>query len=87
MSRRLDPNRPKVPEVAPLVAAYLAKDDNGAGGSLHILLSDYNVDDEDVDFCIQWAKDRGDADGVALGQTLRRMSKTQRLKLAARSGA
>lgn len=75
-------DRPTVPEVLPSVRAYCAKPGNAVGGSLHIVLEDNNVDDSDVEFCRQWAVERGDIEGVALAETLLRMSKTQRLKLA-----
>ena len=81
-----DPARkPTVPEVLPLVLAYRAKPGNNVGGSLHIILDDCNVKDSHVAFCRQWAEDHDDADGVKLAEILARMSKTQRLKLAAHS--
>lgn len=51
-------------------------------GALHIVLGDLNVEDCHVDFCIEWALNKGDQEGVALGRLLRIMSRTQRLKLA-----
>ncbi len=74
-------NRPTVPEVLPMARAYMYEPGHGAGGSLHTVLGDCNVRDADVDFCARWAEEQGDADGVALARLLRRMSKTQRLKL------
>jgi hypothetical protein len=74
--------KPNVPDVAPIVRAYYALPGNGAGGSLHIALDDGNVRDSDLDFCIERAEERGDEHGAALARVLRRMSKTQRLKLA-----
>jgi hypothetical protein len=77
-------SKPTVPEVLPLVRAYCAKPGNWNGGSLHIVLADDNVSDSDVQHCIEWARERGDDDGAALGEILLRMSKTQRLRLASR---
>lgn len=74
--------KPTVPEVLPLVRAYYAKPGNGAGGALHVVLDDYNVGDDNVQFCLDDARALGDDDGVALAKVLLRMSKTQRLKLA-----
>ena len=74
--------KPTVPEVMPMVRAYYAEPENVCGGSLHIVLDDCNVRDSDVEFCIEYAKERGDRAGVLLGEILRRMSKTQRLKIA-----
>jgi hypothetical protein len=76
-----DMPKPTVPEVLPIVHAYIAKVGNAAG-SLHIVLDDGNYSDDNVRFCIQWAMDHGDDDGVALGKLLLRMSRTQRRKIA-----
>lgn len=76
--------KPTVPEVLPLVAAYYSIRNNGAGGSLHTVLDDGNVHDHSVQFCIEYAGD-SDFRGRALGHILLAMSKTQRLKLGARS--
>lgn len=77
------PIKPTVPEVLPLVRAYYAKPGNGAGGNLHIVLDDYNVRDDDVQFCLDLAEQFNDEDGAALAKLLLKMSKTQRAKLAA----
>lgn len=74
--------KPTVPEVLPLVLEYVSRPENGAGGSLHIILEDQNVTDADVRFCLEHARECGDADGVALAELLLRMSRTQRLKLS-----
>ena len=73
--------RPTIPDVLPLVRAYLAKEGNICGGSLHIVLEDGNVADCDVTFCIEWAREHGDPEGEKLGQLLLTMSRTQRLKI------
>ena len=71
-----------IPEVLPLVEAYLAKEGNGAGGSLHLVLEDGNTDPRSIRFCIAEARKAGDTDGVELGETILGLSKTQRKKLA-----
>jgi hypothetical protein len=73
--------KPTVPEVQPLVAAFYALPENGAGGSLHVVLDDGNVADGHVEGCIEYAEKRGDAIGAALGRLLMLCSKTQREKL------
>lgn len=78
-----DTKKPNIPTVQPLVDAYYHLPNNGSGGSLHIVLEDYNVQDSSVQFCIEWAKKDNDIYGVLLGKILLRMSKTQRLKLGA----
>jgi hypothetical protein len=73
--------KPTVPDVISLVQDYYAQPLNGAGGSLHIVLDDGNVEDGSVDHCIEFAKESGDVDGERLGQLLRSMSATQRKRL------
>lgn len=78
--------KPTVPEVLLLVREYLAKGGNSAGGSLHIVLEDGNVEDCHVEFCLGFAKERGDVDGERIAGLLLQMSRTQRRKLAAMRG-
>jgi hypothetical protein len=78
--------KPECPDVLPLVREYYSQWKNGAGGSLHVVLDDGNVDDCFVDGAIGYALSTGDVDGMALGAVLRMMSKTQRLKLATDRG-
>jgi hypothetical protein len=72
-------NRPSVPEVLPFVRAYY--NDHAAGGSLHIVLDDGNLEDGNIQFCIEWAEEHGDAAGAALGRLLLEMTRTQRAKV------
>lgn len=72
---------PTCDNVAPLVREFYAMPSNGAGGSLHIVLDDGNVEDSHVDFCIQFAIEREDPFGKWLARVLRLMSTTQRKKL------
>lgn len=76
------PRKLTVPEVKPLVAAYIALPGNSCGGSLHIVLDDENVDDCHVEFCIGYAQRCNDTAGYILALILMTMSKTQRCKLA-----
>ena len=71
-------DRPTVPEVLPLVRAYYAKPGNEAGGNLHIVLDDGNVEDSSIRFCVEGSVREMDLDGVSLCQKLLAMSKTQR---------
>lgn len=73
--------RPSVLDVHPLVKAYYARPGNGVGGSLHLVLDDGNVSDDDVRFCIRAARDRADIHGYQIGVLLLSMSRTQRKKL------
>jgi hypothetical protein len=74
-----------VPDVLPLVREYYAMPGNGAGGSLHIVLDDLNLDDDSVAWSVKRARERGDGYGERLGIILLAMSRTQRLKLAQHS--
>lgn len=71
-----------VPDALPLVRRYYALPGNICGGTLHIVLDDHNVEDSSVDYCLKFAEEESDHAGQALAMVLRRMSRTQRLKLA-----
>lgn len=71
-----------VPMVLNDFLAYQARPENGAWGSLHIVMEDENVRDGNVRFCEQWARDRDDDEGVRLARILQSMSRTQRLRLS-----
>jgi len=73
--------KPTIPEVLSLVLAYYAKHGNGAGGSLHLVLDDGNIETYSVEFCKQFALENNDQDGVELAELLLKMSYTQRRKL------
>lgn len=66
-----------------MMYAYRAIEGNNMGGSLHIVLDDGNTEYNHVKWCIEYARKCGDLKGVELGETLLRMSRTQRRKLAA----
>lgn len=73
-------DKPKVIEVLPLVnACYLR---SIVGCCLHIVLDDDNVEDRSVDFCVEYAREEGCEDCISLAKLLRRMTPTQRKKLA-----
>ena len=76
--------KPTLPEVLPMMWAYVAKPGNGVGGNLHIVLDEGNVCDGHILYCLDRCREKGDTDGVALAETLLRMSKTQRSKLSDR---
>lgn len=75
-------SKPTIPEVLERFRAYRALPGNGAWGSLHIVLEDYNIDDDSVRFCIEVAAREHDTEGQFLASLLLRMSKTQRRRLA-----
>ncbi len=74
-----------VPDVLPLVRAYVAKPGNDIGGNLHIVLEEGNIDDQSINFCRLWAKARRDTDGEVLADKLLLMTRTQRSKIVAQA--
>lgn len=79
MDSKLQGTRPTVPEVLPVAVEYLRN--NGAWGSLHIMLDDGNDGDSVMEFCQQHALDRGDILGYALATLMRHMSHSQRRRV------
>ncbi len=71
-----------VPEVMDQFVEYLRKPGNGVGGSLHIVLEDGNVQNHNVQHCLEYAQQHNDEDGAKLAEILLQMSKTQRLKIS-----
>jgi len=71
--------KPKIPEVLPFAKEYYSL--HGAGGNLHIILDDGNIDDDDIEFCLQCSKNENDLEGIKLAELLLKMSKTQRRKI------
>jgi hypothetical protein len=80
------PNKPTIPEVAPVIAAYVKKPGNDMGGSLHIVLDDGNIESHHVEFCRNYARDQGDEDGEKLAELLLQMSASQRRRLCVKPG-
>lgn len=77
--------KPTVPEVLPKVKAYLKLPGNIIGGSLHAYLDDGNTKESDIRWCLEYAQERGDKEGIELAEILLRMSRTQRIKIADRA--
>lgn len=73
--------KPTIPEVLPIVKEYYAQPGNGAGGNLHIVLDDGNINDSSVEYCMNICKENNDKKGIELCNKLMRMSKTQRRKI------
>lgn len=75
-------NQPLPPEMIERLRAYHEK--HIVWGSLHIVMDDFNVDDDHVRWCIAQAQREGDIEGAELGRALLTQSRSQRLKLARR---
>lgn len=71
--------RLSIPDVLPRFVEYYLR--NPVWGSLHLVLSNGNERDKDVEACIEFAREKGDVEGEALGELLLRLSKTQRIRL------
>lgn len=64
-----------------MISAYRSKPGNEAGGSLHIVIEDGNVEYKDVSFCLNWAKEKLDEDGIVLASELLRFSESDLAEL------
>lgn len=69
------PDRPKVPDVVPLIRAIYASPDGGVGCCLHILTDDDNYDC--AASCLQYARKRGHELCARAAEMLTRMSPSQ----------
>lgn len=72
--------KPQIPDVLERFKTY--HEQNPVWGSLHIVLSDQNVEDSHVHFCLGLAIGSDDTEGAELANILLQMSRTQRLKLS-----
>lgn len=70
-----------VPELVKLAVAYYALPGNSVGGSLHVVLDDGNIKDSHLDYCLNYAQEKGDTAGAELARLLRAASPTQRKKV------
>jgi hypothetical protein len=59
---------------------YVAIDGNGVGGNLYMVLSNKNISNDHISFCLNQAQEKNDMAGVKLANLLLLASKTQRLK-------
>jgi hypothetical protein len=74
-------NNPKIEKAIKMSRAYHAMPGNGAGGSLHIVLDDGNLETCHVQFCLEWAEDRNDKPGVALAEFLLTLTEDERCEV------
>ena len=51
-------------DILPLLKAFFLIPENGVGGNLHIFLEDGNVDDGNLRFCLERAREAGDELGT-----------------------
>ena len=67
--------------VIKLAKEYLSKEGFSSGGSLHIVLSDGNIESSDLAFCAGFACANNDAEGNDIVDLMRLMTMRQREKL------
>ena len=70
--------KPTLPEVRPLIDAYYALPWNGAGGELHVVLDDGNVERSHIQWCLDNAQQ---AETIALCRVLLMLSGSQRRRM------
>lgn len=70
-----------VPDVLPMLQAYLTRPTTAAGGWLHIYVEDCNLSDGAIAYCEECARQVGDVEAERLAQTIRQMTRTQRMRL------
>jgi DNA-directed RNA polymerase specialized sigma24 family protein len=75
-----------VEEILPLIRAYYQLPENGAGGWLHVVLDDGNIEDEFVRESIKMAETEGDTEAVRLGEMLLQLTEDEREALVQRYG-
>ena len=68
-------------EIVELVEAYYAKPGNLAGGNLHIVLDDGNVEDENIEWCRERCLEAGDSDGLLLCTLLAERGRSTRRRI------
>lgn len=75
----------EVAEVCKLVKHLYYDMHEGAGGMLHIVLDDFNIDDDDLEWCIEYCnqeenRDRHDRDiCIEIAQRMLKLSREARL--------
>ncbi len=70
-----DPNRPKVPDLVPLIQAVYSRPHGGAGCCLHVVTDVGNYDS--VDFVAGYAREHGHSECIAAAEMMSRMTYSQ----------
>jgi hypothetical protein len=76
-----DPGRPKVPFVSAMVRKFYDQPGNEAGGLLHVVLDDGNLEDSHIDYARDRALDACDYRAWLIATCLLQMTPTQRRKV------
>lgn len=70
--------RPTIAFMRGIIGAFYELPGNTCGGSLHIVLDDFNTEDEHVEWCRNHAQEKGDVDGVYLAELLQKFTEQER---------
>lgn len=65
-------------ELDALIERYYAMPGNDAGGNLHIVLDDSNLDDECISWCLAKCSEQGDDMGAQIATELLKLPEAQR---------
>lgn len=84
-SPRMNPGRPKVPDLAPLIAAIYRRPNGGAGCCLHVVTDDGNW--ECAAFCLDYAWEHGHPDCIAAAEMMAQMTESQIARATRRAHA
>lgn len=80
---RRNPNRPKVPDLVPLIAAVYASPNGGAGCCLHVVTDDGNWDS--AEFALGHARERNCKPCIAAAEMMVQMTESQISRAADRA--
>jgi hypothetical protein len=70
-----------IESVLECVKDYYKLDNNAAGGNLHVVLDDGNIEDGSIKFCTEYAVKNNDYFGLILGKLLLKLTYDQRCEL------
>ena len=68
-------------ELLKKIENYYNQEGNCCGGSLHIVLDDFNIEDSHITYCVEHAKNKKDQDAVEIGEELLKLSLQDRFKV------
>lgn len=72
------------PTLREMIRQYYELPGNGAGGSLHVVLDDGNIDSQSIQYCRAIAADRGDWRALIIADLLLARSQRGRAKVVGR---
>ena len=62
--------KPTSRQLIAIVDDFYEIEGNGAGGCLHIVLDDLNLEKHNIEFCLNYAKERNDEEAINLAKIL-----------------